>query len=340
MALILFQQHQLKNVNSSFPFSFTDITKHPRIACIIAAMNSLSLIAPPLVPGQWKRREKPLEFSDLPTEIRSEIWRLAIPKSRILRVKAELGSSSASLIGPFSPVPTILHVCQESRRFGLSVFRRGFQDISNGLNDFYWNPSIDTLYLVPFGEENVRSYLIPYHTIPLETLPDAQHLAFPLTGMLFLGMSRTDSPLINWLATIPSLQTICFVIEPMFNWLGILQWWSQEIWPSSIQLPDDRYKSFHPPSAIVLYEPVETHVYGYGSNEMPPALMETTIRRVISEVWDSTHPRMAPPVIEVLVMGAKRFKNSGFCLPCPRNLRPWELISPPPNGDYFRSIGY
>jgi hypothetical protein len=303
-------------------------------------MDNFSLTAPPLFPGQGKHREKPLGFSDLPTEIRFEIWRLATPKSRILRVKAEPEYSSASLIGPFSPVPTILHVCQESRRFGLSVFRRGFQDISDGLNDFYWNPSIDTLYLLPFGEENPRSFITPYHTIPLETLPDVQHLAFPLTRMLFLNISRTDSPLFNWLTTLPSLETICFLIEPMHNWLGMRRWMGQEIPPSAIHLPNDRHISFNPPSAIVLYEPVETHVYGYGSNEMPPTLMETTIRRVISEVWDNEHPRTAPPAIEVLVMGTKRFKNSGFCLPCPRNLRPWEIISPPPHEDYLRSIGY
>jgi len=299
-------------------------------------MDNSSPTTPPLFPGKGKRREKPLEFSDLPTEIRFEIWRLASPKSRILRVKMEPEYSSLSLLGPFSPVPTILHVCQDSRRFGLSIFRRGFQDISDGLNDFYWNPSIDTLYLVPFGEENIRISIIPFHTIPLETLPDVQHLAFPLTRMLFLSISRTDFSLINWLTTIPSLQTISFMIEPMRNWLGMLQWSSQEIPPSAIQLPNDRHISFHPPSAIVLYEPVETHVYGYGSNEMPPTLMETTIRRVIGEVWDSAHPRVAPPAIEVLVMGAKRFKNSGFCLPCPRNLRPWEIINPPPNEDYLR----
>jgi hypothetical protein len=299
-------------------------------------MDNFSLTALPLFPGKGKHREKPLEFSDLPTEIRFEIWRLAIPKSRILRVKAEPEYSSVSLLGPFSPVPTILHVCQDSRRFGLSIFRRGFQDISDGFNDFYWNPSIDTLYLVPFGEENIRSSIISYHTIPLETLPDVQHLAFPLTRMLFLSISRTDSPLINWLTTIPSLQSICFMIEPMRNWLGMLQWSSQEIPPSAIQLPNDSHISFHPPSTIVLYEPVETHVYGYGSSEMPPTLMETTIRRVIGEVLDSAHPRVAPPAIEVLVMGAKRFKNSGFCLPCPRNLRPWEIINPPPNEDYLR----
>ena len=278
-------------------------------------MDNISPTTPSLFPGKGKRREKPLEFSDLPTEIRFEIWRLASPKSRILRVKMEPEYSRASLLGPFSPVPTILHVCQDSRRFGLSIFRRGFQDISDGFNDFYWNPSIDTLYLVPFVE-NIRKSISPYHTIPLETLPDVQHLAFPLTRMLFLSISRTDSPLINWLTTIPSLQTICFMIEPMRNWFGMLQWPTP---PSTI---NNRIISYQPPSAIVLYEPVETHVYRYSSNEMPPALMETTIREVIREVWDSEHPRVAAPEIEVLVMGAKRFKNSGFCLPCPRNLRP------------------
>jgi hypothetical protein len=303
-------------------------------------MDNFSLTAPHLFPGWGKHREKPLEFSDLPTEIRFEIWRLATPKSRILRVKAEPEYSSASLLGPFSSVPTILHVCQESRRFGLSIFRRGFQDISDGLNDFYWNSSIDTLYLLPFGEENIRSSIIPYHTIPLETLPDVQHLAFPLTRMLFLSISRTDSPLFNWLTTFPSLETICFLIEPMRDWIGMRQWMGQEIRPSAIQLPGHHQISFHSPSAIVLYEPVETHVYGYGSNELPPSVMETTIRRVISEVWDTTCPWTSPPAIEVLVMGTKKFKNSGFCLPSSRNLRPWEIIGDAPSEDYLRSIGY
>jgi hypothetical protein len=130
------------------------------------------------------------------------------------------------------------------------------------------------------------------------------------------------------------------LIESKHNWLGILEWSNQEIPPSAIQLPNDRYIRFYPPSALVLYEPVETHVYGYGSHEMPPTLIETTIDGVIGEVWDGTNPRTAPPAIEVLVMGAKRFKGSGFCLPCPRNLRPWELITSRPERDYLRSIGY
>jgi hypothetical protein len=93
-----------------------------------------------------------------------------------------------------------------------------------------------------------------------------------------------------------------------------------------IPLDDSREVPWHPPSTIVLYEPIETHVYGYSAPDSSPSKIEKRIIGVVDEIWNSTQPTRAAPVIEVLVMGMKKFKNSGFCLPCPRNLEPWGII--------------
>jgi 2EXR family len=289
-------------------------------------MDIISSTVPSLPPAQEKRREKPVEFSDLPAEIRLEIWKLATPKSRILRVKVEPTSTSATLFGPFSPVPTILHVCHESRHFGLTIFRRGFQDISDGLNDFYWNPSIDTVYLVLFHDGVEPPRPVEILSLCTEMIPDVQHLALPLTYWLYRSLATVDSPILSRLATFPSLHSICFLIQPLRDWFGQLQWLDENEARQTIELADGRHIKFYPPSAIVLYEPLETHIYGYGSENLPPSAIERHIVRVFDEFWNHTHQDAVPPTIEILIMGAKRFKNSGFCLSCPRNLEPWGIV--------------
>jgi hypothetical protein len=133
-------------------------------------------------------------FSDLPFEIRTKIYRLAIPPSRVLRIRLTVipGSRSA-LAQSISPpcVPVILHINRESRAEGLRIFKLAFgtdpdgshpragldgpggaregdsrtqyrsvfcPPSSSGPERFrsYWNPERDTLYLPLFnpGEEH------------------------------------------------------------------------------------------------------------------------------------------------------------------------------------------
>lgn len=101
-------------------------------------------------------------FSGLPFEIRTEIYSLAIPLSRVLRMRLnrspELGIYAESTSHPC--IPTILHINRESRAVGLKIFKLSFGASPTQAADgsvlkerelfrSYWNPAIDTLYL-PF----------------------------------------------------------------------------------------------------------------------------------------------------------------------------------------------
>jgi hypothetical protein len=103
-------------------------------------------------------------ISGLPLEIRQMIWQFSLEDPRLieLRVKnSSLRQTSESLSNPTfyfcfhayysdrpiittipSPVPTILHICRESRQYGLGVYHK----FSLG---GYFNFNIDTLLISP-----------------------------------------------------------------------------------------------------------------------------------------------------------------------------------------------
>jgi len=289
-------------------------------------MDMISSTVPSLSPAREKHREKPVEFSDLPAEVRLQIWKLAIPKSRILRAKVEPRPTGATIFGPFSPVPTILHICHESRHLGLTIFRRWFQHILDGRNDFYWNPSIDTLYLVLFRDGSGHPRAAEILSLSVEMTPDVQHLALPLPYWLYRSLTTVGSPIWGSLTAFTSLQNIYFLIEPSQDWYGQLQWSDENEAPQRIELADGRHMNFYPPSAIVLYEPAETNIRGYRIGNLPPSTIERHILRVFNGFWNRTHQDTVPPTIKVFVMVPIRFENSGFCLSCPRNLEPWGIV--------------
>lgn len=111
-----------------------------------------------------------VKFSDLPLEIRIEIYKLAIPLSRVIRLQltkySATGNKSCKYVEDpkrhfesLSPpcIPTILHINRESRAIGLKIFKNTFgaplSDRKDSKGEYaekrgtYWNPKIDTLYL-------------------------------------------------------------------------------------------------------------------------------------------------------------------------------------------------
>jgi hypothetical protein len=103
-------------------------------------------------------------LSDLPPEIRQMIWHFSLEDPRLIELGVKnsfLRQTSESLSNPTfyfchhayysnrpiittipSPVPTILHTCQESRQYGLRIY----QKFSLG---GYFNFNIDTLLISP-----------------------------------------------------------------------------------------------------------------------------------------------------------------------------------------------
>jgi hypothetical protein len=106
-------------------------------------------------------------FSDLPREIRLQIWNDALPDPRTVLIMV-VSAMPAHLVrsppvqphdnkraSPFPnrlPAPTVLHVCQEARREALRFIRfvscgdqSSNSDTSVAMN--WWNPWKDTLYV-------------------------------------------------------------------------------------------------------------------------------------------------------------------------------------------------
>ncbi|KAF8854119.1 hypothetical protein BDZ45DRAFT_677200 [Acephala macrosclerotiorum] len=73
-------------------------------------------------------------FPELPTELRLKIWKLAIPGPRILSVghRMQYGEGYGRIIPTAmewrtsDPVPTLLHVCHDSRTEALKVYQPSF----------------------------------------------------------------------------------------------------------------------------------------------------------------------------------------------------------------------
>jgi len=174
-------------------------------------------------------------FPRLPTEIRLQIWNEAIPPGRILRVL--LTHELETFVYPFEPyrTPAILHVCQESRDVGLSIFRH---DLGTRCNDhFWWNPRVDTVFRTCLAPVNPPGYsapdFVPSEDEPtspehsfkmLQYMQNTRHLAIPLTlstlEFLSLDLLRTkDIKSPQWLRQFPRLKTLILLLDPLADWI-------------------------------------------------------------------------------------------------------------------------
>jgi hypothetical protein len=85
-----------------------------------------------------KQITNPSPFWKLPTELRLQIWELSLPDGRVIKVHVDEKRSKAYLVDRL-PLPSLLHVCRDSRSFVLMVFRRGFQNTPESRNNFGHN---------------------------------------------------------------------------------------------------------------------------------------------------------------------------------------------------------
>jgi hypothetical protein len=98
---------------------------------------------------------KPANFSTLPAEIRTMIWRLARPPPRIVRVRRARTGYPAALISD-AKIPNLLHINKESRKLALGWYQLCFSDppfifttgwnIPNCRPHVYFDFSYDVLY--------------------------------------------------------------------------------------------------------------------------------------------------------------------------------------------------
>jgi len=101
------------------------------------------------------------QFSRLPTEIRLQIWKEAMPGPRVVEVyliedQSQYDGKTYYVAHPASrtPTPTILHINHESRREGLKIYSRIFSRSrlppDHGLKPIYFDPANDIPYLSHF----------------------------------------------------------------------------------------------------------------------------------------------------------------------------------------------
>ncbi|KAL3423304.1 hypothetical protein PVAG01_05051 [Phlyctema vagabunda] len=96
-------------------------------------------------------------FSELPVEVRRMIWELARPEGRYIGFGFRSNSTA------YSParVPTLLHVCAESRNLALTWYELSFPRRLNGPPQTYFDPSRDGILYkeaAPIGYEAASFY--------------------------------------------------------------------------------------------------------------------------------------------------------------------------------------
>ena len=106
-------------------------------------------------------------FGDLPNELRDEIWRYSFPGPRIIQVHYR---QDKTFFFSGVSIPVALHVCSDSRKHALSVYKPLFTFDSAQDHEFpdvrrrkprpvYLNPMIDTVYLAAPYEQMDQLYL-------------------------------------------------------------------------------------------------------------------------------------------------------------------------------------
>ena len=274
------------------------------------------------------KEEEVLEEStglfDLPPEIRLQIWGLALPPERVLRIAfKDLADirTRALIMGPIN-IPTILHVCHESRNFARTILRLGFGEKSRTDDKDWWNPSKDIVYLPPWQpppawnlgvsfnfqdfEEN-----FPYPPLDIRrddsgigspshhvSLSSVQHLALPFNFKVLNGIKFSESSaswLLPWLHSFPCLKSVKFLIDHVPQW----------------------YRA----GDIKLYVPLDVPLNGpplptASLTFNTPSRIETKILQKLEKFRKEFDPDWTVPTVEIMVMGVtERKEKHGFCLP-------------------------
>lgn len=262
-------------------------------------------------------------FFHLPLEIRLQIWQLALPRGRVLRItfKGRIENEQACAMSPIT-MPTILQVCHESREFAKTVLRCGF-GMNPTLNDRgWWNPCRDILYLPPWQPPpnwdlrvsfNFQDFQENFPYPPLDmhrddsnvgsashhtSLASVQHLALPFNFKVLNGIKfseRSESWLLPWLHDFPNLRSVKLLIDHVPQWYraGDIQ----------LYLPLDVPLNGPPlPTASLTFN--------------TPSRIETKIKQKLEDFRKQFHPDWKLPSVEIMVVGnTERKEQCGFCLP-------------------------
>jgi hypothetical protein len=88
-------------------------------------------------------------FRKLPAEIGIKIWKLATPDDRVIWIQIDKSAVTDGQASAFEPllIPSIIHVCHESRAEGQKMYCVGFGLSASEQGQDYWRPDFDTLYL-------------------------------------------------------------------------------------------------------------------------------------------------------------------------------------------------
>jgi hypothetical protein len=183
-------------------------------------------------------------FTKLPTELRLQIWHLALPPGRVLRIAFKMPNDShehAHIIGPVT-IPSILHICHESREVTKNELRLGFGKETSKFDRDWWHPSADILYL-PHWQPPLNWDLrvsfnfqegLPYQQLDISRddsgiglesrhtyLATVQHLALPFSFKVLNGIRFSDksgSWLPRWLHGFRCLKSVTLLIDYFPQW--------------------------------------------------------------------------------------------------------------------------
>jgi hypothetical protein len=262
-------------------------------------------------------------FFHLPPEIRLQIWQLALPQGRVLIItfKDDNEKEHAHSMGP-TTMPTILHVCHESRKFAKTVLRLGFGTTSTAIDVDWWNPNRDILFLPPWVpppnwdlrvsfnfQDFQENFTYPPQDMQRDdstigsaahhnSLAAVKHLALPFNFNVLNGIKfsqRSESWLPPWLHGFPNLKSVKLLIDHVPQWYraGDIQ----------LYLPLDVPLNGPPlPTASLTFN--------------TPSRIETKMTQRLEEFRRQSDPEWELPIVEIMVMGiTERKEQCGFCLP-------------------------
>lgn len=336
--------------------------------------------------SQEERATEKCHFLSLPREIRLQIYTFALPKPRILRIALDCETLQAQLLGPFSRIPLLLHICQDTRQFALDLFELGFcadpiqtspystqdedededehverEDVMDdeeyeqhqvtmrklreqrnqrvpqeNSRNFYWNPILDTLYLISpnlYHQDNfpfLQDYALETAAFEdflhlVELFPSAQKIAFKCTTASIRQhfdilppfnsnhSQQFDPWFIRMLQQLPDLKSLDLLIEPNGRFLG--------------QAPCSKYFALDselksPPTSIILAAPYdETKIQGF---EMTAVEIEEAVwarMKNFDEKWETLDVFLSVVVV-------KKFKENGWCLHSEVDQKWWATKGP------------
>lgn len=151
-------------------------------------------------------------FSELPTEIRFQIWQFTLPAPRVLGI--QYGESCELLYSQYPP-PVALHICSESRAVALKHYELAFVNRLKP-HGTYFDFSRD---IVQFHSTFSFQYFLPDETFPPEEMlrdfgNDLARVKFICCCVHDAGMTFFPMPYLPGLRPFKALEEITLLLPP------------------------------------------------------------------------------------------------------------------------------